>query len=73
VLCQDHPHRFAANLVDHSAFDSLLGEQTNGPSSATLGRRTAHQCNQRRLLRAVQLGLAARSRLFTEGVLEPVI
>jgi hypothetical protein len=73
VLCQDHPYRLAANLVDYAAFDGLLGEQPNSPSSAALRRRTAHQSDQRCFLRAVQFRFASRARLLTQRVLETLV
>jgi hypothetical protein len=70
VLCQDHPHRFAADLVDYAALDRVFGEQPNRPSSAPVRWRPAHQRDQCSLLRAVQFGLAAGPRLLAERVVQ---
>ena len=70
MLCQDHPHRFATDFVDHAAFDGVLGEQPNCPPRATVRRRPAHQRDQRCFLSAVQLQLASRPRLLAERVVQ---
>jgi hypothetical protein len=72
VFGKNHAHRFAADLVDDSAFDRVLGHQSHRPARSTRRWWTADQCDQRCLLAAIQLRLVhpIQARLFAQCVIE---
>jgi hypothetical protein len=70
MLSQDDAHRLPAYPIDDAALDGALGQQANRPPGAAFRRRAAHKGDERRLLRAVELGRTARPRLLGQGVLE---
>lgn len=65
-----NPDCFPTDGIGNAPAARLLGQEPYGPPRAPIGGRTAHECDHRRFLNAVELALGLRSGVFRQGVLK---